>query len=161
MILGITGHRPGKLGSYSIPNPTYSFIVSESRRFIEEHKPEKIITGMALGYDQWLAELAIELNIPFIAALPFAGQELYWPQPSQEHYRALLAHAEQMVVVSIGGFASWKMQVRNQWIVDNSTNMLAAYDGSLGGTHNCLEYAKTKIKPIRIINPRDLTNAIA
>ena len=30
---------------------------------------------MALGTDQWAAKIALELSIPYIAAVPFRGQE--------------------------------------------------------------------------------------
>ena len=157
-ILGITGHRPNKLGSYKIPNPIYNYIVSESKKAIHLIKPSKIITGMAIGYDQIIANLALELNIPFIAAVPFTGQELFWPPDSQEQYRDLLSKADDLVVVNKGGFAAWKMQTRNEWIVNNSDMMLAAFDGTKGGTANCVEYAKTKNKSVKIINPLEAKN---
>lgn len=153
MILGVTGHKPNKLGSYKIPNPTYNFVMAETAKTVLEYKPSKIITGLCIGYAQWVAELAIKLNIPFIAAVPFMGQELLWSKDAQSTYRQLLHHADVVEVVSPGGFASWKMQARNQWIVNNCTLLLAAFDGSPGGTYNCLDYAKEQDKKIKIINP--------
>lgn len=153
MILGITGHRPKAIGGFKIPNPIYSYIMLETEKIICEHRPEKIITGMCIGYDHWVAELALKLHIPFVAAVPFIGQELLWPPEVQVYYRNLLSKADQMVVVSPGGFASWKMQARNQWIVNNSDVLLAAFSGKQGGTYNCVEYAKAQNKIIKIINP--------
>ena len=41
------------------------------------------------------------------------------------------------------------MQKRNQWMIDNSSQVLALYDGSgSGGTFNCLEYAKQSDKSV-------------
>jgi uncharacterized phage-like protein YoqJ len=156
MIVGITGHRPTLLGGYKIPNTTFNFLVSETEKFLIETKADKIITGMCIGYDQWVAELAIKLKIPFIAAVPFIGQELLWPKESQQRYRTLIDHADQVEIVNPGGFASWKMQARNRWIVDHCDLLLAAFDGSSkGGTFNCVEYAKESSKNIKLINPKE------
>jgi len=156
MIIGVTGHRPAKLGGYKVPNNTYKFVMAETAKIVAECKPDKIITGMCIGYDQWVAQLAIKLKIPFIAAIPFVGQELLWPKDTQAHYQDLLAYAEQVEVVSPGAFASWKMQARNQWIVNNSDLIIGAFDGSKGGTYNCLEYSKEMNKKIRTINPLEV-----
>lgn len=160
MILGITGHRSGKMGGFKIPNPTYNFVMDETQKNILELKPEKIITGLAIGFDTWVAELCIKLNIPFIAATPFIGQERFWPQETQQYYHKLLEHANTIEVVSPGGFASWKMQARNQWIVNNSDMMLAAFDSSQkGGTANCVAYAIEQKKQLITIDPRKALNA--
>lgn len=158
MIIGFSGHRPTNLGGYKIPNPTYDYVVSRTTEALKELKPNKIITGMAIGYDQWVAEIAIKLNIPFIAAVPFLGQELLWPKSSQEYYQKLLAHAERVEIVSRGAYASWKMQARNKWIVDNSNSMIVAYNQNIkiGGTFNCVSEIQEQKKPLIIIDP---TNA--
>jgi len=52
-----------------------------------------------------------------------------------------------------------KMQKRNIWIVDNSDGLVAVWDGTPGGTANCVEYARNKSretnKKIFYINPQD------
>lgn len=155
MILGITGHRHKTFNcGYKIPNPVYNKVKESSRKIFSEFKPEAIISGMAIGSDQWCTEVAIEQQIPFIAAVPFLNQELFWPKDSQHHYRELLEQAKQVEIVSSGGYASWKMQVRNQWIVDQCDVLLAFYSGmGSGGTFNCIQYAKSKNKQIIEINP--------
>ena len=71
LVLGITGHRPPGLGcGYEIPNPTYEKICAALRAKFQELNVSKIISGMALGTDQWAAETAIALGLPFIAAVP-------------------------------------------------------------------------------------------
>ena len=86
MIAAFTGHRPNKLGGFKIPNPIYNFINDEITRTLTDLKPKKVITGMALGVDQWAAEVCIKLGVPFVAAVPFRGQELYWPEESRKRY---------------------------------------------------------------------------
>ncbi len=104
---------------------------------------------MALGTDQWAAEEAVALGIPFVAALPCDGMEHPWPLPSQERFRALLAKARQIVVVSPGPYKPWKLQRRNEWVVDNCGLLLSVHDGSSGGTYNCLRYAGAVGREIR------------
>jgi len=158
MRLGITGHRsdklPDKATGYEIPNPTYNYVYQEIEKKFKELNPEKIITGMALGTDQIAAIIAYRLGIPFIAAIPFEGQEIKWIPKSQEIYHKLLNKASETVIVSGGEFSAGKMQERNKWIVNYSDIMLGIFDGSPGGTANCLNYARSINREIIIIDPR-------
>src|SRR4051812_18107278 len=104
-LVAFTGHRPDKLGGFSLPNPTYKHVCKEIEKVLKECKPDKIISGMALGVDQWAANVAIKLGIPFIAAVPFLGQEGKWPNSSQQVYKKLMDLAAEVVVVSEGGYA--------------------------------------------------------
>lgn len=45
------------------------------------------------------------------------------------------------------------MQIRNQWMVDRADQVIGIWDGTSGGTANCLEYATSKNKPILRIDP--------
>src|ERR1700723_2400671 len=100
MILAITGHRPKKVGGYITPNTVYNTIMAAMDGALVSLMPEQVITGMALGVDQWMAELCILNDIPFIAAIPYDGFESKWPPASQFHYRDLLNKAATTHVVS-------------------------------------------------------------
>lgn len=155
-----TGHRPNKLSykgqSGYVDNPLTLWIREKIKEILIEIKPEKAISGMALGTDQISAQICIELGIPWIAAIPFIGQELAWPEESQQKYRSLLAQASEVHIVCDGGYAAWKMQHRNKWMCDNSDIVIGVYNGDrAGGTANCINYAKSKNKQIIIINPNN------
>jgi uncharacterized phage-like protein YoqJ len=154
MIIAFTGHRPDKLGGYNLPNSTYMYVCQQLDKTLRELKPDKVISGMALGVDQWAAFVAIKLGIPFIAAIPFEGQEKKWPLASQTAYNTLIQKACDIVVVCEPGYAAYKMQLRNKWMVDQCDILLGVYDGTTGGTYNCIEYAKLINKQIIIIDPR-------
>ena len=149
-----TGHRPDKLGGYSVE--VYEAVFEVALGYLRQTKPESVISGMALGWDQALAEAALMLHIPFDAYIPFEGQERKWPVKSQRFYRALMANAR--TVVNCGNddnYASWKMQVRNERMVDaldqEGDRLVALWNGDEhGGTFNCIQYAKTK--DVRIVN---------
>lgn len=159
MIVSFTGHRPDKLPNketgYKLPNPTYIHVCQQLEKTLLDLKPEKAITGMALGIDQWAANICIKLGIPFVAAIPFLGQEKAWPEKSQKTYRALLKKAAEQVIVCEGSYAPAKMQIRNEWMVDHCDTLIAVWDGSSGGTGNCVRYAKSKSDLLIItIDPR-------
>lgn len=143
------------MGGFRTPNPTSIFLYAKTKEFLLQEKPDTVITGMALGYDQLVAKICIELAIPFVAAVPFIGQELLWSKDFQQDYQQMLSHAAKVEIVSPGTYASWKMQVRNQWICDHSDLMIAAFTGFPGGTKNCIDYAKSINKQVHIINPND------
>ncbi len=154
MIVAFSGHRPDKLGGYELPNPTYIKICKEIEKTVKDLKAEKIISGMALGVDQWAASIAIKLGIPFVAAVPFLGQEGMWPNKSKKIYKFLLDKAGEIVIVCEGGFTAKKLQLRNEWMVDNCDVLIAVYNGDeKGGTANCVRYAKEKKKEIVFITP--------
>ncbi len=155
MIVAFTGHRPDKLGGYKLPNDTYIKVCQKIDAALKELKPEKIITGMALGIDQWAAMIAHKLGIPFLAAIPFEGQERAWPEASQKTFRLLRKLAVEEVIVSSGGYSADKMQVRNIWMVDHCDKLIAVWDGTSGGTANCVTYAQSVGKSIIRINPKD------
>lgn len=151
MVVAFTGHRPNKLGGYH-PNPLRDFVVSALRKKLEELRPTFAISGMALGVDTWAAELCVELKIPFIAALPFEKQCEAWPEESQRRWYDLLKLAHRVHVVSPGEYAANKMQIRNRWMVDHATDLIAVWDGTPGGTANCVGYAWARNSPLHHID---------
>jgi uncharacterized phage-like protein YoqJ len=146
MILAGTGHRPDKLGGYG--QDIAQRMVQLATECLEEHKPDVIISGMALGWDQALAGAAIKLDLEWWACIPFKGQELLWPQKSQSLYRRLLEHAHVVSIICDGGYAAHKMQLRNVAMVDKCNKVLALWNGTPGGTANCVAYAHSVGKPI-------------
>ncbi len=152
-VVSFTGHRPEKVGGYETPNATSLRICNEVYYKLLEIKPKLVLTGMALGVDTWAAWIALSMGIPYIAVIPFKGQEVRWNEKDIKIYNELLAMANGIKYVSEPGYAAWKMHKRNEWMVDNSDALIAVYDGSLGGTHNCVQYAKRKDRLIIPIKP--------
>ena len=153
MIVAFTGHR--KLGGYG-PSPIQTAVRAAIKTLLVEHDVNEAVSGMALGVDQWAAEVCIELSIPFTAAVPFDGQEWRWPSAAQLRYRELIAKAWHVQVVCPGEYAAWKMQRRNEWMVNNSDTLLAVWDGSSGGTANCVQYAREVGREIWHVDPNRL-----
>lgn len=156
-LIMITGHRPSKLGGYQA-NPTQTWVKNKLRQTLGEAKAKwpdvEIISGMALGVDQWWCEAALELGLPYHAYIPFEGQESRWPQSSRNHWQYLVNNAASQTIVCPGGYAPWKMQRRNEAMVDTATHHVAVWNGDTrGGTYNCVRYITSKDLPLYVINP--------
>jgi uncharacterized phage-like protein YoqJ len=145
LIVAGTGHRPDKLGGYS--DDAFNLLVKIAKHWLEMNKPTRVISGMALGWDQALATAAVEVDIPFVAAVPFNSQENTWPDSAKIKYSELLKKATEIFVLS-DTYSINAMHYRNAWMVDHSHVMLALWDGSIGGTSNCIRYAQSKDKHI-------------
>lgn len=149
MIIAVTGHRPDKLGrEYDLKGPYSFYIKSELQKYINLYQPDTLISGMALGVDSIFAKLAIENNLNLIAAIPCVGQEKIWPQSSQNLYNDILKYDRCTKVVLSDHYTHQCMQNRNVYMVDNCDRLIAVWDGTTGGTKNCIDYAKSISKPI-------------
>ncbi len=149
MILGISGHR-------ILPQEHYNHIYIETEKYLKQLRPEKIISGLALGYDQLVAVIAFRNNIPVIGAIPFIGQENRWSEKQKITYKKIIEKCSETVIVSDGDYAVWKLMERNKYIVDHSDVVLAYFSGQSSGTSNCVKYAETLNKQIINIYPNEL-----
>lgn len=144
--IAFTGHRPSQLGGYH-SNDLQTAVreaLFETLADAVTDGPVVAMSGMALGVDTWAAEACVELGIPFIAAVPFKGQESRWPHRSQVVYKNLLDKAQEVVVVSPGTCSAQAMHHRNEYMVDWANGIIAVWDGSPGGTAACVAYARKR-----------------
>ncbi len=160
MIVSGTGHRSDKfflpgISGYADDNPLRLWIKQQATQYLLQVRPLYVISGMAIGFDQDLAEVCVELGQPFIAAVPFLGQERSWPWQAQQRYKTLIAKAYEVVVVWEGGYSRDAMTARNHWMVDHSNVLLAAFDGTPGGTANTVNYANRVQRDIEFIDPSE------
>lgn len=145
MIVAASGHRPK-----SLPKTGYDLapLIALAKPWLAVRKPNVVISGMALGWDQSVAYAALDLGIPVHAYIPFMGQADAWPQASIYAYTKLLERCAARRIVSPGGYEPWKMQARNEAMVDDADSVLALWNGEKGGTGNCVRYAEKQGKPI-------------
>lgn len=146
MIVAGTGHRPDKLGGYD--TRVRLGLGGLATDYLHRTRPCEVISGMALGWDQALAGAAIALGIPLIAAVPFEAQASRWPSESQARYKRLLSRARHVEIITpgevYGRLVNDAMDDRNKWMVDRAGRMAALWDGSWGGTFNCVKYAEKR-----------------
>lgn len=157
-----TGHRPNKLGGYDPKTESNQKMLwklkDEIVNHIELHNVDTFITGMALGIDMWAARIVLKLketypNIKLIAAVPCKNQYNKWHVKSQMEWQYIIDKCDKVHYVTNDEYTSWCMQKRNEWMVDNSDYVIAVWDGSKGGTGNCVKYAQKQNKYITTIKP--------
>jgi len=146
--VSVTGHRPDKVGGYDIT--VRRALGAFAAEQLLQIAPDQVITGMALGWDQAVAGACVLIGIPFVAAIPFSGQARRWPQEAQDRYYRLMECAYDRVTVCDEFVpVNRALQKRNEWMVDRADEVIALWDGSFGGTHNCITYANKKGVPVR------------
>lgn len=161
MIVAVTGHRPSKLGwGYNLQNEKYKYLYWVLKTYIESFNATHCISGMALGVDTIFSFASIRYrdenpkkNIIVECAIPCANQESQWSDYDKKIYHYLLDHSDKITMVSDKPYEPRLMMLRNQYMVDKCDRLLAVWDGSKGGTGNCIKYAMAKNKEIFRINP--------
>lgn len=145
-IIAATGHRPNKLGGYG--DDVKNKLINLGAQGLLRNGATHVISGMALGWDQAIAQAAINMGLPFIAAIPCLDQEKLWPTDAQQYYHELLDRASKIVHVTDVPYKAGCIDQRNRWMVDNCDMLLALWNGTLDGTHNCVIYAQAEKKPV-------------
>ena len=161
-----TGHRPNKLGGYDMKNPKMLQLKDKLIEIIEDlivnENVSRFISGGALGTDQagfWVVEILKKKypSLENIVAIPFKNQDKVWTSEQKQWYGKLLEKADSVINVEeldeyktnenvpFGEFSAAKMQKRNEYMVDHSKFIIAVFDGSKGGTSNCLWYARKRM----------------
>ena len=113
------------------------------------------ICGMANGCDMYFGEAVLELkkvkkDVTLEAAVPFTGQADHWKEPEKSRWQNIYNNSDFITVVS-KTYTKDCMNKRNRYMVDNCNVLLAAYNGTKGGTQNTILYAiRSKKEVIQI-----------
>lgn len=148
-----TGHRPQKM---QISESKLKLLIEKAIVDAIQQGFVTFISGMAIGYDIIAAETVLMLrkqypHIHLICALPHPEFEKRWHKEWQCRYRRILSQADLIKVVSpCYSLASY--QRRNEWMVSKSSLVIAAYNGTPGGTRNTIEFAKMNHVPVHMLD---------
>jgi len=162
-VIAATGHRPTKLhlsGPYLEENhqKLVRFAEYTIKHLITKYGEFTAMSGMAQGWDQAWAEAALNLGLPLIAACACQNQDSVWHDHKvRVRYQDILNRASEIVVVHEGSYRSNPncLQERNEYMVDNCDVLVALWDGSRGGTSNCIDYVDRAIKrQLSLPNPQ-------
>ncbi len=144
-----TGHRVSKLPwgnnegdkrcielKHKIYDTVESVYLAGKRHFI---------CGMATGCDMYFCEAVFELrkiynDITVEAAIPWEGQSDAWSNILKARYAALKDECDFQTLVQ-KTYSSGCMMRRNKYMVDNSSVLIACYNGKSGGTQRTMLYA--------------------
>lgn len=147
-----TGHRPEKL---TVENTK---LCRELGGAIDKAISDgfyTFISGMSRDVDLWAAAIVLSRKqlhpeIHLICAIPHPGFEENWNSEWQLLYHNVLAEADLIRTISPTYFRGC-YQIRNCWMVNHSSLVIAVYNGSKGGTQNTIRYAEQQGVSIRII----------
>jgi uncharacterized phage-like protein YoqJ len=144
-----TGHRPGKLPwGYNETDPRCLALKRRIADAIEaayDQGYHHFLCGMALGCDLYFCERVLELrkqhpDVTIEAALPCPTQADSWPPAQRARYAAMVAACDFETLVS-EKYTPSCMQRRDRYMVDHASLLIAAFDGTAGGTRYTVEYA--------------------
>nr|WP_325183849.1 SLOG family protein [uncultured Oscillibacter sp.] len=147
-----TGHRPGKLPwGYCEEDPR---CLALKRRIADAAEAacaegfRHFLCGMALGCDLYFCEIVLALrerypDITVEAAIPCPTQADAWSPAQRARYRRLVDACDFETVVS-AGYTPYCMQRRDRYMVDHAALLIAAFDGTPGGTQYTMQYAMSR-----------------
>lgn len=144
-----TGHRPAKLPWRY--NEEDGWCLALKRRIADaveaayDQGYRHFLCGMAQGCDLYFCECVLALrerrpDVTVEAAIPCPTQADGWPAALRERYDRLVAACDFETLVS-ARYSSSCMQRRDRYMVDHASLLIAAFDGSPGGTRYTVEYA--------------------
>ncbi len=176
--VAVTGHRPNKLkGGYTWNTAENKRLITELTKtfkwLIEEHEMTELITGGAIGVDQYAFQAGLNLkelgyNLKLTLAIPYESQPSVWQQEQRKRYEEFKTLADKIVYVdtvegyrnkneTVGEHSNFKLFRRNEFMVDRADILVGVWDGTKGGTYNCIKYAqKDETKEFVFINPNNL-----
>ena len=147
-----TGHRPGKLPwRYREEDPRCLALKRRIADAIEAAYQEgyrHFLCGMALGCDLYFCEAVLALregrpDVTVEAAVPCPTQADAWAPAQRERYKRLVEACDFETLVS-AKYTPYCMQRRDRYMVDHSSLLIAAFDGTPGGTRYTMQYAMSR-----------------
>lgn len=155
--VAFTGYRPEKI-RLSSGNPAIADEIGEALRVVVSNLYDRgfrtFLSGMAEGFDLWAAAEVLNLKadgrcpeIELMAVIPFRDQPLRFSANFRSIYYEALANAAEVVVLSEKYYPGC-YEARNDYLVDNASQMVCYFDGQPGGTKYTLSRARRSGIPV-------------
>ncbi len=160
--MSFTGHRPEKIEGYAA-NPREVELrvreaLAEATKMFYRHGYRRFMTGMADGVDLWAADeilRAVEsgemAEAEIVAVVPFKGHHRTTHTPAL--YERVMAEASEVVYIC-ERYHHNCYALRNDYLVDNASALVAYCEGTPGGTRYTMQRAKRQgLTIFDIVNP--------
>ena len=144
-----TGHRENKLpwrgDERDVRCRRLKECIYDAAEAVYQSGVRHYICGMANGCDFYFAEAVLRLReehpeVTLEAAIPCEGQASRWTAAQKQRYERLVGDCDFRTVIQ-RDYSPDCMLRRNRYMVDASAWLIAAYNGSPGGTRSTLLYA--------------------
>ncbi len=150
MIIAGTGHRPKFCPcKYKENHPWLHKLKEDLATAYQNDRVTTVVSGMAIGFDTWIAQVALVMNIPVYAYVPFKGQGSQWPSDSRKEYERILAASAKVIYLS-EEYSDAAFLKRDRAMVDDADHVYALLnpESTGGGTFYTVQYATKQGKPI-------------
>ncbi|MBR2352184.1 MAG: DUF1273 family protein [Alistipes sp.] len=110
--------------------------------------------GMAMGFDLSAAEKVLALRdelagLRFVAVVPFEGMQRGFSESWRLRFEAVVAASDECITLA-PRYSAGVYAVRNNYLVDNSSAIIAYFTGEKGGTAYTVRRATKRL--LRLIN---------
>ena len=114
------------------------------------------ITGMAPGVDILAAEIVIEMRqiykeIKLIAAVPYPGFGKTRDYKRNLQYKKIIERVDLIKEIS-PKLSDDCLKKRNEWMINHSSRVIVAFNGSDAETKNTMDFANSKSVDVRLID---------
>ncbi len=159
--VAFTGYRPEKMPFPEDPagEDYRRFRATEAKviRRLFDLGYTRFVSGMARGFDLWVAEDVLALRarhpaIQLVCAIPFSGQSNGWAYDDRARWQAVREAADEVVILS-DTVRRDAFFARNRYMVDMADVVVCAFDGKPGGTKYTVDYAAKAGKALILLSP--------
>ena len=154
-ILAGTGHRPKYCPcKYKDKHPWLQNLQGRLKLYLlglDTAAPDGIIvrTGGAIGWDTWLAQVALHLGLELHLYLPFPDQGKKWPSDSREEYEKIKGLATEVNFTSETYYPKVFLD-RDKQMIEGSSQIVSLLNpqAESGGTYYTVNEAKKLNIPV-------------
>lgn len=157
-----TGHRPSAL-PWKYNEKGVDFVMFRHRLRVAVEKAiergyTRFITGMAQGVDLIAAEVVLDFkrenpSIILECAVPCKNQQADWNEENKIRYNEILRVADRVTFITDQDYTEGCMKKRNEYMIENSSLVIAGFNGKVGGTKQTISLARKKGVEVITIKP--------
>lgn len=155
VVLAGTGHRFQRLPCRTAEYHPWAIAAKRKiKEYLEQAKPDYVVSGCASGFDTWLAEAALDCGFKLIAYPINKHHGFRWEEPHRSRMLSILEKAHEIRYGCSTGQRPEPVDYfhRDCAMVDlisPDSVLLALWDGDkYGGTYNTVAYAERQQKSI-------------